>query len=148
MTIERNDSPRVYFIDEPGACLIYFFENGSWKIDSIDSEVPGGGKRIVKEFVKRIGSGQPVCVPTIIETQTTRKLYELGFLTQVAETGKPLDLIDPNIIQELKMARVLIGGGIVVERVHIELYETEFRKNLSEIDVWNDFTVSILGKTV
>lgn len=136
-----------YFIEEGGACLVYFFENGRYLIDEIRSKLPGGGKKTVKEFVRRIGKDQPVCTGVIIEPDTRAKLHELGLLTQVEKTHRSLELTDQNIFKELKVARVLAGGGIIVEKVVIEPFEEQFRNEMSLDKDGCRVTVRIFGKT-
>ena len=128
------------------AGLTYHFESGRWSIDDITSYEKGQGKRVVSEFVRRVGHDQPVCTSPVVEPFTMAGLESFGLLSKAEQERKMIE-VNPAIYQNLKLVRVLEGGGIEVERFVIEPWGEEFMNNPPyEID-GHRVNVYIFGRT-
>lgn len=126
-----------------GAGITYFFNRNTntWEIEELRSKKPGGGKGIIREFVRRIGPNQPVSASATIEPVTVSRLEEVGILRHVRNSQKPVTLTHPSpLLDSLKISRVLNGGGITINRmiiapipshVHLDPNDGKYRVEIS-----------------
>jgi len=111
----RNDMGKV-------ASLEYSFseKKNCWYWSAISSGFPGGGKSLTRAFIETVGKGALVYM-SVGEKETRRKLKEAGIVKEVivGESGK-LDMVSGDIMNSLKMVRMLRSGGMEVLKVTIE----------------------------
>ncbi|MFA6603092.1 MAG: hypothetical protein WCT01_04810 [Candidatus Shapirobacteria bacterium] len=147
--LDRPPNGPFYIRDlESSASLTYFKHNDGWLIDDIQSKKAGCGKKLVREMATRIGVDQPVYLTCVIEPNTRAALHHLGLLTKVEDSREALEFTDRNIIINLKMARVLTGGGVNVERVRIYPWADEARDDPMCNQDGCRVTVEMYGRTV
>ena len=125
-----------------------FFPNESgdgYRIGVMNTIQPGGvGKRYARKIVEILGRGTPIELTEVIEINTLEKLHELGILNKVRETKKKVTISETNVLEALKMVRVLKGGGIKINKVIIE-YDSEI--DYFEENKLNYVNVSMFGNT-
>lgn len=124
------------------ASLQYVEGDGVWHIEELGSNKPGEGKKVVRQFVKTIGEGQEVAA-AVNEEETIARLGELGILSFVENTGKTVEITAKALLKTLKLARVMEGGGIKVEKITVSpmLGEKEDDADASSANV------SLVGRT-
>lgn len=118
----------IEYISIIGASLTYCKTSTGYELEEIYSKIPGQGKKITQKFVRQIGPGQTVR-GVIIEENSLKRLNELGLIDQVDTSEQDLEVTDPNILKQIKICRVLSGGGI-----HISHLLLKFMANLTEDD--------------
>lgn len=90
-----------------------------WYIASLDSKKAGEGKRMVRELVNILGSGQPISA-SVIEETTIDTLLELDEVkARVIDERQTIVIADKDTLHQLKVVRVLEGGGIITDRLEV-----------------------------
>jgi len=116
-----NDSSKAYSLyigdaKHPLALLTYWMEydranHGEvWYMDYITSDIPGGGKSLIKEFCTKIGKKQHV-YGVVTEPTTVGYLEKQGFIQQAVQTRHSIS-IPGDVYPQMKVWRVLHGGGL------------------------------------
>ncbi|NQS89239.1 hypothetical protein HQ584_05570 [Patescibacteria group bacterium] len=124
----------------------YDKEGETWVIEEIESDKPGMGKTILREFVRRVGNDQPVRVIGINESETRKALAEMGILPRVEQTQKSFELRDPDAFKTLKMCRLLTGGGIDIDKIVFTPVPKDRQEDWPEKNRFK-VEIEILGKT-
>lgn len=118
----------------PGASLDYVKKEDGFLVELILSRLPGRGKAVVKEFVRKIGKNKAV-YGDVVEKSSRQTLRELGYLDQVDKTGSDISITDESVLSKVKIVRVLNGGG-----VHVSRLKLEFIPDLTAEDFEVEFT--------
>lgn len=105
--------------DGVDGCGSYNVVDGVCTMVRLHSWVEGGGKAMVAKMIEMLPPGMQVEVDCVIEVKTIEKLIKLGYFDQVINTEKPV-YVDEVDLHDLKIVRVLEGGGLNVERVVVQ----------------------------
>jgi hypothetical protein len=100
----------------------------------LQSWVKGGGKAMVAKMKEMLPPDTLVEIDCVIEVETIEKLIKLGYFDQVIETENPLDVLETDF-HDLKIVRVLEGGGLTVERVVVQVRSGMSDDRLSYFDL-------------
>jgi hypothetical protein len=105
--------------DEKGSLhCSYYFCAQTWMIVYIRSREPGLGKRMIRQFVADIGPNNHISTSWVKEDETDAALKTLEY-PMSADSDNILTITDHEILNRLKFARLLDGGGISVDRVEV-----------------------------
>lgn len=126
--LDRSHATSFYIIESEkrGALTFVEHEAGSYTIDFISTkgyENQGLAKALVRKFVRLVGSNHTVMTTPVIDERTNKILWEI-----VKRCHLPLVINDPRTISQLKIGRVLSGGGIKGIRIEVkedDSYETD-----------------------
>jgi hypothetical protein len=138
---------RLKKIEMKNGHMYYYYDEGrnAYVIDEIESDVPGTGKNLVEELVNKIGSGMVVVAEAVIEEDTRKRLKEIGVTSFVENSDKEVTITSPAVLKTLKMAKVLSGGGVKVERMTLQrLTEKEDIEMLGDLGA---MSINIYGRT-
>ncbi len=112
--IESKYSSMSYYLDR---------DTGNYVLEWLNSSQPGWGKRTVREFRNTVGPNKSYESNTG-EIETLRKLQELGY-EELLINENTHTIVDPNVLLQLKIVRVIIGGMLTVEKLEL-MHDPEF----------------------
>jgi hypothetical protein len=117
-----------------------------YEIGVITTSKPGGvGRELIRGVVEMIGEDQAIEMHNVIEMKTAQTLLELGFYDKVKSIKEKVVITETEVLKELKMVRVLQGGGVKVHSVSLEYIEDWYFPK--EYERFNHVHISIFGKT-
>lgn len=103
-----------------GAALTYIEDEGEpIELDQLSSRVTGGGKAVAAKFVCEVGRGREIYA-CVTEKETRIRLNELGLFNEVLNSRKRVVITDKGVLQQLKIVRVLNGGGIRIREMCLD----------------------------
>lgn len=130
------------------ASIHFYFDarDEAWVIEEIESSLPGGGKKILERFAKEIGQDQQIRL-WVTEPETIKHLDSLGILEGVETEQTARTLTDLDLFRSLKMTRLLMGGGVSVDRLVVTPWEIWDEASLEFAPAGHKVEILIFGST-
>ena len=103
-------------------------------IDYLTSVNQGDGQNLIRQLIDRIGTNHLV-ICDILEEETRKTLSDKGFFSAMEQQDSGTTInIDRFLWGQLKLLRVLQGGGISIQEVVITRLTEDWRDRM--VDGW------------
>ncbi|MBX4206062.1 hypothetical protein KW795_02595 [Candidatus Microgenomates bacterium] len=118
------------YIKNGDGSLLYSTSENLYCLDFIYSKKEGNGSKLIQEFVKTVGDNKNIFVSCITESRTLFYLEQIGAMEYVEKLNKSLIIDDEELLNRIKIVRLLKAGGITVNNIKI-CFNSEAKLSIS-----------------